>query len=258
MASIIISERITLTYYISAVQKRNTAVLLRKPGRLASQYAAGSTKTIEYDDSEYHFDQYASIAVGVFSYHTVTNQTKTLAAEQVTFRKSDGSTIYPTDEETEIRSMDSEDYNEARKLKFGFSENTIQYYAESFYMMPEGYYITDVEPNSMAEQAGLQVGDVVISYDGDKVNYPYATEYAKLKILAGETVEVKYWRGNKEYTTQFSLDEDEDNVQDTDTSSDNTEQHSVASELLKLSELLEKGILTQEEFDKQKAKLLNN
>ena len=39
MASIIISERITLTYYISAVQKRNTAVLLRKPGRLASQYA---------------------------------------------------------------------------------------------------------------------------------------------------------------------------------------------------------------------------
>ena len=28
-----------MTQYISAVQKRNTAVLLRKPGRLASQYA---------------------------------------------------------------------------------------------------------------------------------------------------------------------------------------------------------------------------
>ena len=28
-----------MTWYISAVQKQNAAVLLRKPGRLASQYA---------------------------------------------------------------------------------------------------------------------------------------------------------------------------------------------------------------------------
>jgi signal transduction histidine kinase len=39
MAAIIITEGITMTRYKSAVQKRNAAVLLRKPGRLASQYA---------------------------------------------------------------------------------------------------------------------------------------------------------------------------------------------------------------------------
>ena len=32
-----------MTWYISAVQKQNAAVLLRKPGRLASQYACRHT-----------------------------------------------------------------------------------------------------------------------------------------------------------------------------------------------------------------------
>lgn len=39
MAIIIISERITQTRSLSAALKRNSAVLLRKSGRLASQYA---------------------------------------------------------------------------------------------------------------------------------------------------------------------------------------------------------------------------
>ena len=40
MVSIIIKEWTTKIELVPAVQKRNAAVLLRKPGRLASQYAA--------------------------------------------------------------------------------------------------------------------------------------------------------------------------------------------------------------------------
>ena len=39
-----------MTRYISAVQKRNTAVLLRKPGRLASQYASIYTDRFQKDE----------------------------------------------------------------------------------------------------------------------------------------------------------------------------------------------------------------
>ena len=39
MVSIIIKEWTTKIELVPAVQKRNAAVLLRKPGRLASQYA---------------------------------------------------------------------------------------------------------------------------------------------------------------------------------------------------------------------------
>ena len=36
-----------MTWYISAVQKQNAAVLLRKPGRLASQYAKSKEQIAE-------------------------------------------------------------------------------------------------------------------------------------------------------------------------------------------------------------------
>ena len=214
-----------------------------------------STKTIEYDWSEYDVRDFPTIAVGIFSYHTVGGKTVGLAAEQTSFRKSDGSVVLPTDEDMEVRSMSPSDYDEARRIKFGYSSYSIQYYAEPFYMMPSGDYLAIVDSDSMAEKAGLKVGDVLISYNGDKAVYPYAAEYAKQKILAGEKVEVKYWRANKEYTTFFALDMDEAEEQGNDS---NEVQYSVADELLKLADLLEKGILTQEEFDAQKEKLLGD
>jgi len=214
---------------------------------------AKSTKRVEDDWSEFDVKDFPSIAIGIFSYHTTSGKTIKLAAEQTCFTKSDGTIISPQNEDMEVRSMSTSDYDEARKIKFGYSFYPVQYYAESFYMMPSGDYLGLVDEGSMAEKAGLKAGDVLISFDGDKAVFPYASEYAKLRILAGDKVEVKYWRNNKEYTTYFALDMDESAEKEIDP---NTEQFSVADELLKLADLLDKGIITQEEFDAQKAKLL--
>jgi serine protease Do len=65
----------------------------------------------------------------------------------------------------------------------------------------EGVLITEVAANGPADQAGLQLYDVIVSIGGTDVT----TVADFLKILyastIGQSLEIKYWRGNNEYTT---------------------------------------------------------
>jgi serine protease Do len=65
----------------------------------------------------------------------------------------------------------------------------------------EGVLITEVVVNGPADQAGLQLYDVIVSIGGTKVT----TVAELLKVLyaanIGQSLEIKYWRGSNEYTT---------------------------------------------------------
>jgi serine protease Do len=65
----------------------------------------------------------------------------------------------------------------------------------------EGVLITEITTNSPAAQAGLQQYDVVVSIGGQKVTT--VAEFTKLLFSStiGQPLEIKYWRGDKEYTT---------------------------------------------------------
>ena len=71
----------------------------------------------------------------------------------------------------------------------------------------EGVLITQVVPDSPASRAGLAPGDVIVSVDGEKT----ATAEALIQILRiseiGQELELTYWRGDNQNTTEATLTE---------------------------------------------------
>lgn len=60
--------------------------------------------------------------------------------------------------------------------------------------LPSGAYIDEVEKNSPAEKAGLQVKDIVVKVDGTIVSSSQEMVNAMASKKAGDTVEIKYFR----------------------------------------------------------------
>lgn len=189
------------------------------------------------------------LAVGVSEYRTASGRWVRLSTEQITYRTSEGDVIYPTEDPQAYTLMSDEDYTRARGIMFGYTSFVLPAYARSNYLLPPGMYVVEVNPDSIAHMAGLAVGDVVTAIDGVSGTAPYCAELAKLKMLDGESAALTYWRNNRSHETLISLDMEQPE-------SAEAPAVSVADELLKYAELLEKGLLTQEEYDLLKQQLL--
>jgi putative serine protease PepD len=71
----------------------------------------------------------------------------------------------------------------------------------------EGAFVDAVVPDSAADEAGLQAGDVIIEIDGDDVTESSQVREAILERDAGDTVELKILRGGEERTIEATLQE---------------------------------------------------
>jgi S1-C subfamily serine protease len=71
----------------------------------------------------------------------------------------------------------------------------------------EGAYVVDVVKNSSAEKAGIQQEDIIIEFDGKKVQGSNDQELAKMIMekKVGETVNVKVWRNGEKITLPVTL-----------------------------------------------------
>ncbi len=69
----------------------------------------------------------------------------------------------------------------------------------------EGVVITNVLPGSPAEEAGIEVGDVVVVFNGE----PVATDFEMVSGIhgaqIGDTVEIVYWRDDRQRVTEATL-----------------------------------------------------
>lgn len=73
--------------------------------------------------------------------------------------------------------------------------------------IPEGAYIAEVQAGSAAAKAGLKQGDIIIEFDGTRINEKNDLAKAISGKKAGDTVEVKVWRDGEEVTTRVTLGE---------------------------------------------------
>lgn len=76
-----------------------------------------------------------------------------------------------------------------------------------YYHLPQGIYITEVEPNSDSAAKGISPGDILLNFDGVRI-----TESDTLKSLlyshsVGDVVEVVIYRGGKQISLALTIDE---------------------------------------------------
>lgn len=69
----------------------------------------------------------------------------------------------------------------------------------------DGYKISGVSEGSPAQLAGLQGGDIIISFGGKKISNIYDFTYALGDFVPGDVVDVIVKRGNEEITFQIKL-----------------------------------------------------
>lgn len=91
--------------------------------------------------------------------------------------------------------------------------------AALYYNSVPGAYITDVVPDSAADRAGLQAGDVICQLGGIQISSAENLRGALRSYHPGDTVDVVFCRKGEEITVSVVLDEQPDSVQ-TDDSQD--------------------------------------
>ncbi len=69
----------------------------------------------------------------------------------------------------------------------------------------EGVVITDVLAGSPADLAGLEVGDVVVVFNGELVVTEFEMVNGIHEAQIGDTVQIVYWRDNRRRTTEATL-----------------------------------------------------
>ena len=99
------------------------------------------------------------------------------------------------------------EYGYVKGAYLGVSLRDLTTDTASYYSLPVGPRVEEVTEGSCAEKAGVQVGDIIISFNGmDVANYSELANQLK-KVNAGDTVEMVVYRSGEEVTLSVTLDE---------------------------------------------------
>jgi serine protease Do len=89
---------------------------------------------------------------------------------------------------------------------FGVSLQTVTSGIAFIYSLSvsQGALITAVTSGSPAEAAGLKQGDVIVGIGGQEITSSADAQQAIISSTIGQPVQVQYWRGKNEQTTQVT------------------------------------------------------
>ena len=93
----------------------------------------------------------------------------------------------------------------AGRPMLGVHASKLSAMASSFYGLPQGLYLTYVEPGSGAARAGLQVGDVITALNGVKADALPTACLQRDQHRAGEEIAVTFCRRGLERTVKLTL-----------------------------------------------------
>ncbi len=89
----------------------------------------------------------------------------------------------------------------------GIIVSTLDSKTASYYSLPVGPRVEDVSEGSCAEKAGLQVGDIIIEFNGVETETHPELLTALKKVQAGDTVKLTVYRAGAEVELTITLDE---------------------------------------------------
>lgn len=107
------------------------------------------------------------------------------------------------------------------KAYMGISVDTLPASVSQYYGLPYGAYVTEVQPGSSAEKAGLLAGDIITAMDGLSINSGDDLITAKKAYRAGDTAVLTVSRSGE--TLELSITFDEAVPADESASRDNSQ-----------------------------------
>lgn len=73
--------------------------------------------------------------------------------------------------------------------------------------LPQGFYITEVDPDSIAAQKGIRSGDIVLQLDKTRITGSEAMQTALNACSPGDNVSVVIYRSGRQYTLTLTVEE---------------------------------------------------
>ncbi len=84
---------------------------------------------------------------------------------------------------------------------------TLSYLDQQWYRLPAGVLVTEVSQGGAAQKAGLQVGDVLMQVDGQRILDTAALDTLLYGHDAGDALEIILYRNGQQYKTTLTLGE---------------------------------------------------
>lgn len=75
----------------------------------------------------------------------------------------------------------------------------------SYHQLPRGLYVSQVEPDSCADRAGLQAGDVLIAWDDAPIEKKDAFFHHVEQLDSGSTIRLTVFRDNRQLTIDLTI-----------------------------------------------------
>ncbi len=94
------------------------------------------------------------------------------------------------------------------KAYMGIKADTLPASVSQYYGLPAGAYVTEVEPGSCAEKAGLEVGDIITAMDGVRITSDDELTSVKKGYRAGDSAEITVSRSNGDMVLTIIFDEE--------------------------------------------------
>ena len=105
----------------------------------------------------------------------------------------------------------------------GISGKDITEIYSQYYRVPEGHLVTDMTSGGPAEQAGIEIGDIIVGINGVTVKTRSEINAEVEKYKAGDTITVAFYRSDKIESVDLVLGDAAETGKGADTQSDNND-----------------------------------
>ena len=99
------------------------------------------------------------------------------------------------------------EYNKVKRPYIGISGVDIDENMSKYYRLPVGIYVKSVEDFSAGQKAGIQVGDVILEIDGQKVTTMDEVNKIKNEHNIGDKLKLKLQRDGNDKEITLTLQE---------------------------------------------------
>ncbi len=202
----------------SALQVGELAVAIGNPlgnelaGSVTGGYISALNRSITVDDQQFNLIQTdAAINPGNSGGALVNNYGEVIGINSVKMSASGVEGIgfaIPIDEAKPIiDDLIANGYVKGRPI-IGIAGRDVTKQDSMYYGIPVGIYVVEASPYSAAERAGIKTGDVIVEFNGVKVETMDELNKEKEKYLAGDTVVLTVIRNEESMQIPLVLQED--------------------------------------------------